>query len=450
MVISNHKIYAGWGLGATGSHILLYASNLLLLFYLIDFVGINPAIASTLILGAKVYDMLTDPLMGLVSDRTQGVYGRRRPYLAGGAFLCGFSFVVLFNIPTFDSQSALVWYTVFALLLFATAYTVFSVPYLAMPAEMTESPEERTTIMTYRVSCGVIGTFAGTAGGPWLVKYFGGGLEGYALMGWVLGAVIFVLCLASFFGTKYAPQKQRTKANIPFRDQAKLALENRPFLILSATKFVQLMGLASVLATLPFYTKYVLGRDEYDITIFMAIFTLIGVASMPFWWWVAKTHGKRNGFIAVSLCYAVGVGSWLLYSAGEPNIYYFLRAIPIGIGSCGILLMGFAMLPDTMEYDVLHTGLHREGVFSGLFTTVEKFANALGVAIVGYALGAMGFIKGGGTEMVQQPPSAETAMWLGISLVPLVTSLLSCLAILPYNLTAQRLRQLREEAVPAE
>ena len=443
---ARHRIYAGWGLGATGSHILLYASNLLLLFYFVDFVGINAALAGWLILGAKIFDMITDPTMGVISDRTNSPLGRRRPYLLGGSFLCGLSFVVLFNIPVFDTQSLTLTYTIGALLLFALAYTVFSVPYLAMPAEMTDSPHERTTIMTYRVSFGLLGTFAGTAGGPLMVGAMGGGLEGYGQMGWILGTAILVLCLASFWGTARAPQKTQVPANVSFTDQARLAMQNRPFLILCFTKLIQLMGLASVLATLPFYTKYVLGKTENDIGIFMVGFTLVGILSMPLWWRYARAYGKRNGFIAVSLCYAFGVGTWLIYSPNEPDIFYYLRSIPIGIGSAGILLMGFAMLPDTMEYDYLNTGMRREGMFSGLFTTVEKLANALGVAVVGSLLGWMGFIQAQGDTFVQQPASAELAMWLGISAVPVVTSFLSCWAIWRYDLTAEKLQTLRDQA----
>lgn len=443
---ARHRLYAGWGLGATGSHILLYASNLLLLFYFVDFIGINAALAGWLILGAKIFDMVTDPTMGVISDRTTSTMGRRRPYLLGGSFLCGLSFVVLFNIPVFESQGLTISYTIGALLLFALAYTVFSVPYLAMPAEMTESPHERTTIMTYRVSFGLLGTFTGTAGGPLLVGAMGGGLAGYGQMGWILGAVIFVLCLAAFFGTARAPQKAQIHANVPFADQARLALQNRPFLILCYTKLIQLMGLASVLATLPFYTKYVLGKTEADIGLFMVGFTLVGILSMPVWWRYARRYGKRSGFVAVSLCYAFGVATWLFYTPNEPDIFYFLRSIPIGIGSAGILLMGFAMLPDTMEYDFLNSGMRREGMFSGLFTTVEKLANAVGVAVVGTLLGWMGFIQARGDTVVQQPPSAELAMWLGISAVPVVTSLLSCLAIWRYDLSPEKLENLRKQA----
>ena len=117
----------------------------------------------------------------------------------------------------------------------------------------------------------------------------------------------------------------------------------------------------------------------------------------------------------------------------------YLRGIAGGFGSSGMLLMAGSMLPDTMEYDFRRTGLRREGIFSGIYTTIEKVAFALGVTVLGVFLGAMGYIQSTGAP-VTQPPSAITAIYLCVGVAPLVTSILSCLFLWNYDLSETKLK----------
>ena len=166
------RLAVGWGIGSLPMSAMFNAVSLLLLTFLIEHVGIAALTAGLLIMVSKIYDAITDPIMGFLTDRTNSRWGRRRPYLMLGGILSGASFVMLFSVPTFSSQSTLIIYVLVALLINATAYTVFNVPYLTMPAEMTRSYHERTTLMSYRVSAIAFGQLLSSVLGPVIIAYY--------------------------------------------------------------------------------------------------------------------------------------------------------------------------------------------------------------------------------------------------------------------------------------
>ena len=165
----------GWGMGSLGISLMFNATSLLMLRYLVDYAGIGAALAGLLIGGAKIYDAVTDPLMGTISDRTRSRMGRRRPYLVAGAFVSAISFVMIFNLASFQGSSYIVTLVVLALLLNATGYTIFNVPYMAMPAEMTKGYHERTSLMSYRIAAIAVGQLCASFIGPLLLVAYGGG-----------------------------------------------------------------------------------------------------------------------------------------------------------------------------------------------------------------------------------------------------------------------------------
>ena len=141
----------GWAIGTHGTSTMIGVLVTYLLNYMTDTLGIAAFTAGLIIFVARMYDLITDPIMGYISDRTDSRWGRRRPYLLVGAIVCFIAFVALFNIPEIQSKAGMAGYTTFLLIMFTTAYTIYNVPYLAMPAEMTDSYNERTSMMGLRV-----------------------------------------------------------------------------------------------------------------------------------------------------------------------------------------------------------------------------------------------------------------------------------------------------------
>jgi glycoside/pentoside/hexuronide:cation symporter, GPH family len=435
---------AGWGFGSVGTLTVLNVNALLLLFFMSSILGLPPALAGTLLFGAKLFDAVAAPVVGSLSDRTRGRLGRRRPYLLAGAVACAVAVAAVFNPPVAD-QSGLVIYIGACLLLLALGYTLFNVPYLAMPAEMTDSPTERTSLMSWRIAfVSIGGLIVGVA--PQLAAQSGGGREGYGLMGVLLGFVVLGAMLVAFF----AAGRSRTIAGAASGGVSDFAvvLRNRPFMLLIAAKVLQLVGLASITASLLFFVEHVLRADESLITVFILSSTVATILAMPVWVALGKRFAKRTLYIAGCLGFALLTLSWLAAAPGEPIALVALRGVFAGIFSGGLLLMGQSILPDTIDYDCRRSGVRREGVYAGAYSFVEKGSMAFGPLLIGLILQAFGFRPSAGAA-VAQTAEAVTGIYIGAALLPAALYALSVLPLLFYDLTEAKLKAAGPAPAPA-
>jgi Na+/melibiose symporter-like transporter len=218
---------------------------------------------------------------------------------------------------------------------------------------------------------------------------------------------------------------------------------SRPFRLLTLVKLLQLVVLALALACTPYFFQYVLERPTGDISAYLMTFSLTGLASVPVWRSVIAHYGKREVYMISIAGYGVGLASWWLWTAQEPEMFFYGRAAVLGVLSNGTLLCALSLLPDTMEYDRLESGRNREGVMSGVFTTVEKISGALGPFLIGVLLQSMGLIASRGGD-VEQPASALTAIHLGVSIVPALVCFAALPLLLRYDLGPARLKAMRE------
>jgi GPH family glycoside/pentoside/hexuronide:cation symporter len=440
----------GWGMGTLGPAMVLAATNVLLLRFMTDHLGIAAAMAGLLLAASKIYDAVTDPLTGILTDRTKSRIGRRRPWLLWGGLALALVFVALFNPPSFASPQATTLYMGAMLLLYATAYSTFSIPYMAMPAEMTRNYHERSYLMTFRVFAAAAGGIAATSLGTWLIARYGGGALGHGLMAWTLAPLVLLSALWAYRATEGAPFTARAmpKERFPLHDQIRLIVENRPFLVLLIVKFATLMILG-VQAAFPFFFAQVLAVKDDQLAAYFLAQQVSMLLSQFLWLFLARRLGKKLTLqIALFVLIFIGL-TWLLAAAGDPFWQVLLRAIGTGVASGGVLLMGQALLPDTQEYDYLLSGLRREGLFAALYTTVEKASGAVGVAVVGWFLGFMGYVAGGG-GLAAQSESAILGIRLSVGLFTPLCCGLAFLALLFYNLPESRLKRLRAERSAAE
>ena len=209
--------------------------------------------------------------------------------------------------------------------------------------------------------------------------------------------------------------------------------------MLILVKFLTLMSLG-VQAVFAFFFAHVLKLSDSALGTYFLFSSLALIASQPLWLWALRRTGDKKRVYMIALAIGIpGFLSWLLAAPGDPAVLMYLRAIVIGISGGGAILMGQSMLPDTMEYDYRRTGLRREGIFSGIYTTVEKLAGAIGVAFVGAVLSASGYVAGRGGATVQ-PDSAIQAIYLIMGILPATISALGMAGLLFYNLSEARLK----------
>jgi GPH family glycoside/pentoside/hexuronide:cation symporter len=427
---------AGWGVGSLGSSLMFSATGVLLLRFLVDYVGIAAAVAGLLISLAKIYDAIADPFIGVVSDRTRSRWGRRRPYLLWGGLLSAISFVAIFQLGALAGSPWTVPVAFAVLLLNATGYALFNVPYLAMPAEMTGDYHERTRLMSFRVAAVAAGQLFASSVGPLLIVAFGGGLRGHASAAWFLGAIIALASLACFRGTRGAPLVASTPATAGLRGQVGAALSNRPFLLLLGVKLTYLFGLSVYFAVLSFLFTWVMKMSYSYLSLYFLLQGSGLLLSQPLWVRFTRRVGKKHAYYAASALYCVALASWLLAGEGEPGWAIVLRGAVAGVAGGGLLLVAQSMLPDTMEHDFRLTGERREGLLAGIYTTVEKVSFSIGPALLGFILAAAGYLASATTENVVQPSTARTAIYFCATILPIVSTLAGCVLLRFYPLDA--------------
>ncbi len=434
----SRKTLLGFGIGSLGTGIYSITPSVLLLYFMTDTLGVAPGLAALAVALPKFWDVVTDPVMGVISDNTRTRWGRRRPYLLAGAILMSVSFVFLFSVPDFATPTGSFIYVMVIYVISATAYTVFAVPYISMPAEMSTDPHERTIIMSWRMFFAMSGLLLGSVMSPLLVEWFGGGRQGYAAMSFIVGGFCALAMLTTFVATKHVPNAQYTQAPTSVKTAAKAGLANKPFLVLIGTYVLQLVGIGTFTACAPYYFDYVLGRDGSTAGLFFLFFFGATTLSMPLWATVCRNIGKLRAYFVAVVLYAVLSLCFLAPGAATPLTLIYSLAAVMGLPFGGIMMIPFSMLTDTIALDTNTRGQRQEGVFTGLWTAGEKTGLAFGPLVAGSVLALAGFIESAGSDLVQ-PDSAIRGIRWTFAAAPAAMAAFSLLLLSRYHLPASQL-----------
>jgi glycoside/pentoside/hexuronide:cation symporter, GPH family len=425
----------GFGVGTAGVSIVLNSISVYFPTLMATVLGVSPALAGTLMMLSKIYDGFADVAIGAASDRTTSRWGRRRPYLLVGALVSFASLIMVFALPKPAAEFGLLLYMSIALIIYSTGYSMFNVPYLAMPADMTRSTSERLRLISFRTAFVGVGQLMALALSAWLIRTGGGGEQGYRLMGLTMSSLALAAMLASFFGTAGARMDDAPaeRHRIRWQDIRSL-MANRPLVMLLGAKLTQYVAFGIFQPANLLFQLNVL-KLGYGGMINVAVCQNVAIfASMPLWTRLARLIGKRNAYLlAVSIMIPTAFSWWWTdASITLPSVWW--RAAVFGIGSGGAMLMSTSMLQDTMDHDKIRTGLSRGGVLASLYSVNEKLGFAAGAALLGYSLSLGGYVPTVGGKIIQQSAGAIRALYVIETIVPTCVLLCGLLLILNYRL----------------
>jgi GPH family glycoside/pentoside/hexuronide:cation symporter len=404
----------GFGVFDLGGNMMFSVMGFWCLNYLTDVAGLTAALAGLALMVGKIWDAVTDPAMGYISDRTRTPLGRRRPYLLAGAIPMGLAFWFFFTVPDISGQTGLAVWAALALILFNTFSTVLNVPYSSLTPELTGDYHEQTSLNGYRFGFAVFGTIIGAAAVQPLTGLFANPKRGYSMTGLILGGLVAVTSLLTFFGTR---EKARTKSELPSEGFFKTYLvvfSNKPFVILIMTYMLHLTALTLLQGIIIYYTKYIY-NNEGIATPAMALLLLVAMVFIPVSVQAAKKIGKKATY---QICFMIlSAATIVIFFLGHILGIRFFFAVMVfaGIGVGFNYVAPFAMVPDTIAWDALHTGSRKEGAYYGMWTFFSKVGSSLAALLSGLILSASGYIAGA----VQSEP-ALFAIRLIIGPVPAV------------------------------
>ncbi|MCX8124434.1 MAG: MFS transporter [Spirochaetes bacterium] len=383
------KTKLGYGLGDFGANLVFQSVVLFLMFYLTDVFLIAASAAGTIFLIAKIWDAVSDPMMGYISDKTHTRWGQKRPYLLFGAVPLGLSMALLFYTPQLGSE-AKTWYALTMFLFVCTAYTVVNIPYGALTANLTRDSIERSRLTGYRMFFAVVGTlFVAGATKP-LVGLFSEPVSGWRFVGIVYGSLAALFTLITFISVRERVQHSDAE-EYRLKDVATTLSVNKPFIFLSIGVFMHLCAIGVLASMVNYLFKYNFGKEDFIPVAFLCMFATAAVA-IPLWVFVSNKIGKKHAFnIGMGLLALILV---VLFMTEKFNFVFFtVLFVFAGVSVSTVFFSPWAMIPDTVEYSQWKTGLRREGIIYGFFYFSQKLAAACAGFITGVGLTLCGYIQ---------------------------------------------------------
>jgi GPH family glycoside/pentoside/hexuronide:cation symporter len=432
------KVKLGFGVGDLGGNLYFTVIAFWLLNYFTDTVGLAAGLAGIAVGTGKVWDAVSDPLMGYISDRTRSRWGRRRPYLLFGSFVWFVAMVLMFTNPRLQSSGALFVWAVAAFCLLSTAYTVVNVPYSSLTPELTKDYHERSSLNGYRAVFMVIGTLIGAGAALPLVGALPDRNIGFTVMGAVFGALIMGAALITFAAVR-EPETPAAQPKAGFFGSYRSVFKTRPFIIILSAFMMNMIAVSVVSGTMIYYFKYI-HDNEALTTVALMILLVTAMVFIPLAVAVSKRIGKKTTYASGMLL--IALACMLVFALGHElgTLFVLVMMFAAGLGLSTTYPMPWSMIPDTVEYGYLQSGERREGAYYGIWTFFSKLGQGLAIAVSGLVLNATGYAAG-----AVQTPLARLGIRLLIGPVTALFFTAAAFLLVFYPLNEQRYRELREK-----
>jgi len=428
----------GYGLGDTASHFVWDMVGFWLLFFYTDVYGISAAAAGTIMLIARFWDMAIDPVIGIISDRTNTRWGKFRPYILFGAIPYAILAVLTFTTPNFGEIGKLI-YAGATYVLLMTAYATINLPYSALGAVMTDDTYERAGLNTYRFIAGFTGQFIVTGLALTLATFFGHGdkAQGFQYTVFLFAGLSLVFFFITFKTTKERVQPPKTQVN-SLKEDVKNLFQNKAWIILAIVGIISFIMFAMQNAAIAYYFKYYLGREN-NVQLFNVIGTVALIVALPLSKPLAKKFGNRNVFIGSSLI--SGLFFMLIYIAGINDlktIYIFNIIAKMAYAPAVPLL--WTMIADSADYGEWTTGRRATGLYFSAAVFAQKAGWGIGAAIAGWILAFSGFMPN-----VLQNDTAITGIKLLVSIIPGILYMSCALFMIFYKIDTKTTDLMKKE-----
>lgn len=427
---------AGWGLADMGINVFVVVKQLLVFAFLTTFLGVPANIAGIVTFAVLAFDVVTDPIVGFMSDRTNSRWGRRTPWIAVGAVILAAGIVGLFAVPGDMSwQMNAMWVIAF----FGVAtigFTFVTIPYGAMAGEMTQDPKERSTMMAFRMTFASLGLLTAGALVPALA---GDTREGYAAAVLMVAPVVVLAIWGMLFFTRRAPRIEAV-ATGNFRDVLSLVIGNRAFFRLVLLYGLLTLAVALIAAGLQLAALYLMVDDGNSplsglasaLGVFSTLFAMFivgSVISQFIWVKTSAALGKTWALIAgVVLYIVVLIAIWMALPATSVTAMALLF-LCAGFTNGAYQQIPWAMYPDLMDVTRDESGEAIEGAFSAVWLFGQKVANAIAPLVLGFVLSGAGWQSSTG-GVIEQSPAALDALRASLTLVPAGIFVLAILGLL--------------------
>ncbi len=422
-----------YGFGDLASQFIwTFVGSYLTIFYT-DVVGLTPIIVSAIMLGARIWDAVNDPLMGAIAERTRTKWGRFRPYIAFGCPALALFGVMTFTNPFNGLSTAGVIWAAVTYIVAGMLYTLVNIPYAALSGVMTEDADQRNKINTSRnigMNVGMIIVNSCSAG---LALYFSGSDAqvangyGYMMVALVYSIIAVPLFFVVFFTSKEYVAPVNNIAKFSFKDTFANLVHNKYLMIVTGIMALQMTAFMGRIAVCAFYVIYCLGSFTM-IAFIMTIPSIGAVIGSLFVPYLAKKMGKRNVLMYSMLIQAVGL--LVIYLAPFDN----MTMVIIGCCIFGLFNVGFpmtlSMVADSVDYMELKTGIRTDGTAYATYGLATKVGNALGGSVGVLLLSAFGYVAN-----AQQTAGALRGINIVVNLIPAVLFILAAALCLLWKMT---------------
>ena len=430
---------AGWGLADMGIVVFVIVKQLLVLSFLTNYLNVPVGIAGLLTTSVLIFDIITDPIVGYLSDRTHSRWGRRVPWMVIGALILSGGIIGLFGVPQSLSLSGTIIWVGGFFVLATVGFTMVAIPYGATAGEMTQDPKERSTMMGFRMAFASVGILLGGAVIPQLA---GGTRDGHFIAAIYVAPIIILSIWGSLWSTRTAPRILSPSAR-GFMSTWLLVFKNKPFVILVCLYGIMTLAIALITAGLPFAAIYLIFDSGNSLlspassalgilSLLFACFVFGSILSQAFWVWMSARLGKVSALIFGLVIYIVLLIAIFISLPSVDIMLIAILFVVAGMTNGAYQQIPWAIYPDLMDITRSESGDAIEGAFSAIWLFGQKVANAIAPLILSLILALFGW-RESGEGFTDQVPEALRALQNSITILPAFILALAILGLFYFS-----------------